>query len=169
MRCSVIVASTSERCRKLYCDGCFEKRYAVQFPFISAVMILDSLARRYPQLTFDLFADTFACPACSGYCNCSLCAPKRGEKYIPERDGGWRSWIAKQGGGTYLATVPAPPRAFATKMNGNKSKNKTPLKATQAPKPTKKRAPKQQQHRQPQQLMRRSLTRAGVRRLSSPW
>ena len=30
MRCSVIVASTSERCRKLYCDGCIEKRYAVQ-------------------------------------------------------------------------------------------------------------------------------------------
>ena len=30
MRCSVIVASTSERCRKLYCDGCIEKRYAMQ-------------------------------------------------------------------------------------------------------------------------------------------
>ena len=33
MRCSVIVASTSERCHKLYCDGCIEKRYAVQLPF----------------------------------------------------------------------------------------------------------------------------------------
>ena len=33
MRCSVIVASTSERCRKLYCDGCIEKRYAAQLPF----------------------------------------------------------------------------------------------------------------------------------------
>ena len=31
MRCSVIVASTGERCRKLYCDGCIEKRYAMQF------------------------------------------------------------------------------------------------------------------------------------------
>ena len=33
MRCSVIVTSTSERCRKLYYDGCIEKRYAVQLPF----------------------------------------------------------------------------------------------------------------------------------------
>ena len=33
MRCTLIVTSTSERCRKLYCDGCFEKRCAVQLPF----------------------------------------------------------------------------------------------------------------------------------------
>ena len=32
MRCSVIVASTSERCRKLYCDGCIEKRYSPAIP-----------------------------------------------------------------------------------------------------------------------------------------
>ena len=108
--------------------------------FIYAVLISNSLARRYPQLTFDLFADTFACPACNGYCNCSHCAPKRGEKYVPERDGGWRSWIAKQGGGTYLATVPAPPRAFATKTKSNNSKS--PVKATPAPAPAKKRKPK---------------------------
>ena len=57
-----------------------------------------------------------------------------------ERDGGWRSWIAQQGGGSYLATVPAPPRAFATKTKGNK--NKTPVKAMPAPAPMKKRAPK---------------------------
>ena len=30
MRCLVIVTSTSEWCRKLYCDGCIEKRYAMQ-------------------------------------------------------------------------------------------------------------------------------------------
>ena len=29
IRCSVIVASTSERCHKLYCDGCMEKRYVL--------------------------------------------------------------------------------------------------------------------------------------------
>ena len=32
MRCSVIVASTGERCRKLYCDGCIEKRYSPAIP-----------------------------------------------------------------------------------------------------------------------------------------
>ena len=109
-------------------------------PCNSLSHIVDSLAHRYPQLTFDLFADTFACPSCSGYCNCSICAPKRGEKYVPERDGGWRSWIVQQGGGSYLATVPAPPRAFATKMKS--SKTKTPVKATSAPAPAKKRVPK---------------------------
>ena len=90
-------------------------------------------------MTFDLFADTFACPACSGYCNCSLCAPRRGEKYVPERDGGWRSWIAQQGGGC-LTTVPPSRRAFATNTKTNKSK--TPVKATPAPASAKKRAPK---------------------------
>ena len=89
-------------------------------------------------MTFDLFADTFACPSCGGYCNCSICAPKRGEKYVPERNGGWRSWIAQQGGGgSYLATVPAPPRTFATK-----TKTKTPVKPTPAPAPPKERTPK---------------------------
>ena len=140
MRCSVIVASAGERCRKLYCDGCIEKRYSPAIPSPQTLRLI--WPRRYPQLAFDLFADTFACPACSGYCNCSLCAPKRGEKYVPERDGGWRSWIAKQGGGTYLATVPAPPRAFTTKTKGSKNKTPAPVKATPAPAPAKKRAPK---------------------------
>ena len=30
MCCTLIVASAGERCRKLYCDRCIEKRYAVQ-------------------------------------------------------------------------------------------------------------------------------------------
>ena len=30
MRCSVIVTSAGERCRKLYCDGYIEKRYVLQ-------------------------------------------------------------------------------------------------------------------------------------------
>ena len=80
------------------------------------------------------------CPFCNGHCNCSLCAPKRGEKYAPKRNGGWRSWITRQKGGSYcLATVPAPPRApAATKTKSNKSK--ASVKAT--PAPVKKRAPK---------------------------
>ena len=58
---------------------------------------------------------------------------------MSRNDGGWHSWIVQQGGGG-LATVPAPPRAFATKAKS--SKTKTPVKATLAPAPAKKRAPK---------------------------
>ena len=136
--------------------------------FISAVLILDSLARRYPQLTFDLFADTFACPACSGYCNCSLCAPKRGEKYVPEREGGWRSWIAQQGGGSYLATVPAPLRTFAAQTKGSKNKTPAPVKGTPVPAPAKKRVSKTTTTPTAAKGNAPVLTRAGVRRLSSP-
>ncbi|KAN0136413.1 hypothetical protein V8E53_005781 [Lactarius tabidus] len=110
MRCTLILASAGERCRKLFCDGCIEKRYA----------------RGYTGITFNLFADTFACPYCSGYCNCSHCAPKRGEH-----------WIAQQGGGTYRpAAVPPPPRAPTTTT---KIKTKAWVKA--APAPVKKRSP----------------------------
>jgi hypothetical protein len=30
MRCTLMVASAGERCRKLFCDGCIEKRYALR-------------------------------------------------------------------------------------------------------------------------------------------
>ncbi|KAN0136452.1 hypothetical protein V8E53_005820 [Lactarius tabidus] len=97
---------------KLYCDSCIEKW------------------NTYPDTTFDLFADTFACPVFSGYCNCSLCAPKRREKYVLECNGGLRSWIAQQGGGPdHLATVP-PARAHATKT---KSQSKARVKVAPAP------------------------------------
>ncbi|KAH9036072.1 hypothetical protein EDB84DRAFT_1197633 [Lactarius hengduanensis] len=87
MRCTLIKASTEMRCRNLFCDRRIEKRY--------------------PQLTFDRAAEDFECPACRNYCNCSLCSRKRGEAYIPERSGGWRSWIARQGGSHRAAPIPA--------------------------------------------------------------
>ncbi|KAH9011690.1 hypothetical protein EDB85DRAFT_1101445 [Lactarius pseudohatsudake] len=87
MRCTLIKASTEKRCRNLFCDRCIEKRY--------------------PQLTFDRAVEDFECPACCNYCNCSLCSRKRGEAYIPERNGGWRSWIARQGGSHRAAPTPA--------------------------------------------------------------
>ncbi|KAH8983254.1 hypothetical protein EDB86DRAFT_2967695 [Lactarius hatsudake] len=87
MHCTLIKASTEMRCRNLFCDRCIEKRY--------------------PQLTFDRSAEDFECPACCNYCNCSLCSRKRGEAYIPERNGGWRSWIARQGGTHSAAPTPA--------------------------------------------------------------
>ncbi|KAH9069489.1 hypothetical protein EDB83DRAFT_2372538, partial [Lactarius deliciosus] len=76
MRCTLIKASTDEQCRNPFCDLCIEKRY--------------------PQLTFDHSAEDFECLACCNYCNCLLCSRKRGEAYVPERDGGWHSWIARQ-------------------------------------------------------------------------
>ncbi|KAH8999809.1 hypothetical protein EDB86DRAFT_611018 [Lactarius hatsudake] len=65
------------------------------------------IEQRYPQLTFDRSAEDFECPACCNYCNCSLCSRKRGEAYIPERDGGWRIWIARQGGTHRATPIPA--------------------------------------------------------------
>ncbi|KAH9167670.1 hypothetical protein EDB89DRAFT_107686 [Lactarius sanguifluus] len=87
MRCTLIKASTDKPCCNLFCDRCIEKRY--------------------PQLTFDRSAEDFERPACCNYCNCSLCSRKRGEAYIPERNGGWRSWIARQGGTHSAAPTPA--------------------------------------------------------------
>ncbi|KAN0136396.1 hypothetical protein V8E53_005764, partial [Lactarius tabidus] len=95
MRYTLIVASARERCRKLFCDGCTEKRTA----------------------------------------NCSLCAPKRGEQYVPEQNGGRRSWIAQQGGGSYRpVAVPRRAPTAATKIM-----TKTRVKV--APAPAKKRPP----------------------------
>ena len=90
MRCTLIIASAGERCRRLYCDGCIEKRYAMQSLSCLQYILLTRGAQA-PADYFDLFADTFACPACSGYYNCSLCAPKRREKYVPERNSGRRT------------------------------------------------------------------------------
>ncbi|KAH9167665.1 hypothetical protein EDB89DRAFT_107258 [Lactarius sanguifluus] len=87
MRCTLIKESTDKRCHNLFCDRCIENRY--------------------PQLTFDRAAEDFECPACCNYCNCSLCSRKRGEAYISERNGGWRSWIARQGGSHSAAPTPA--------------------------------------------------------------
>jgi hypothetical protein len=90
MRWRLVNAPAGERCRKLFCDGRIEKRCAVRL----------FLSPRYPDITFDLSAETFTCPYCSGYFSRSLCAPKRGEQCGPERNGGWRSWIAQHGGGS---------------------------------------------------------------------
>ncbi|KAH8977360.1 hypothetical protein EDB92DRAFT_1890062 [Lactarius akahatsu] len=106
MRCTLIKASTDEQYHTLFGDLCIDKRY--------------------PQLTFDRSAEDFEYPACCNHCNCSLCSRKRGEAYIPERDGGWRSWIARKGGSHRGAPTPA-----------KKSKSKSKDLGT-APAPTKK-------------------------------
>ena len=83
--------------------------------------------RRYPDLTFDLSAEAFECPACRDYCNCSLCARKRGEAYVSERSGGgWRSWVARQGGSHRAATAAVPTSA-------SKSKSRDPGTAPKQP------------------------------------
>ncbi|KAI9436038.1 hypothetical protein H4582DRAFT_1967084 [Lactarius indigo] len=61
---------------------------------------------RYPELTFDRPAEEFKCPGCHNYCNCLR---KRGEVYIPERNGGRRSWVARQGD-SHCAIAPTPAR-----------------------------------------------------------
>ncbi|KAH8983265.1 hypothetical protein EDB86DRAFT_256694 [Lactarius hatsudake] len=77
---------------------------------------LNRETRRYPQLTFDRTADDFECPACRNHCNGSLCSRKRGGPYVPERDGGSRSWLACQGGSH--CTVPTPAKKSKSKNLG---------------------------------------------------
>ena len=116
MRCTSI-NKMSERCAKMFCDNCFEKRYALhpqmQYTILSK--------RRYPDLTFYLSAGTFACTVCRNYCNCSICARKRGEEYINERGDSWRGWLAQQGASYQAAAAAAS--TLTSKKNKKKSRN----------------------------------------------
>ena len=95
MRCTRVRVSTGEQCRKMYCDLCIEKRYVpAPLPLILERNNADLPIVRYPSLTFDEFATSFSCPCCRNFCNCTHCARRRGEVYIPERQGGWRKWAA---------------------------------------------------------------------------
>ena len=91
-------------------------------------------------MSFHLFADTPACPFCSEYCNCYLCAPKRGEKYFQERNGGWRSWIAQHQGGLLLPCYCSCSSTCPSSDQDEEQQEQAPVKAT--PAPVKKRAPK---------------------------
>src|SRR6266702_8135767 len=94
-----------------------------------AQLVIWVVERSYPDLTFDLSAEAFECPACRDYCNCSLCARKRGEAYVPERGGGgWRSWVAQQGGSHRAAAEPTP--ASKSKSRGPGTAPKRPATTT---------------------------------------
>ncbi|KAH9027273.1 hypothetical protein EDB85DRAFT_1566143 [Lactarius pseudohatsudake] len=105
---------------KMRCTLIRRRRRAMPQPVLR---FLHRNTRRYPQLTFDRKTS-----ACRNYCNCSLCSQKRGETYVSERDGWWRSWIARQGGSHRAAPIPA-----------KKSKSKDPG-AAQMPATTKQHA-----------------------------
>ena len=74
-------------------------------------------------MTFDLSAETFACPVCRNYCTCSICARKRGEEYINERGAGWRGWLAQQGASYQAATAAAAAASTLTSKEKRKSRN----------------------------------------------
>ena len=41
---------------------------------------------RYPECEFDADDDEYSrCPACEGFCNCTVCCRKRGEAYVGTR------------------------------------------------------------------------------------
>ena len=40
---------------------------------------------RYPECEFDADDEEFSCPACEGFCNCTVCCRKRGEPYVGVR------------------------------------------------------------------------------------
>ena len=37
---------------------------------------------RYPECEFDADDEEYSCPACEGFCNCTVCCRKRGEAYV---------------------------------------------------------------------------------------
>jgi hypothetical protein len=113
MRCTLIDTSASERCRTIYRDSGTEKRYTMRLILPHKLSNSRSPGTQVPDITFNLFAET--CPFCSGYCNCSLCAPKRGEKYVPERNrGGSRGRVAVRTIPLmYLLLLHVPPRLRA--------------------------------------------------------
>src|SRR5258708_1464936 len=93
MRCTLINKMTCKRCCKLFCDMCIEKRLVV--PPVSIYDSKLSGTLKYPEFTFDLSSNMFACPAvCRNYCNCSLCVRRRGEMYVSERGIGLCSNVA---------------------------------------------------------------------------
>jgi hypothetical protein len=94
MSCTRINKSTRKPCRKMYCDSCIEKRWVPAPRPSYSEKSLTLWFVRYPSLTFDEFATSFSCPCCCNFCNCTQCARRRGETYIPERNGGWRRWAA---------------------------------------------------------------------------
>ena len=40
---------------------------------------------RYPECEFDADDEEYSCPACEGFCNCTVCCRKRGEPYVGVR------------------------------------------------------------------------------------
>ena len=40
---------------------------------------------RYPECEFDADDDEYSCPACEGFCNCTVCCRRRGEAYVGVR------------------------------------------------------------------------------------
>ncbi|KAI0692339.1 hypothetical protein BC835DRAFT_1357787 [Cytidiella melzeri] len=61
MRCSSTRAD-GLLCALLFCENCILKRYS--------------------EIDFDPLAADFVCPKCTDVCNCTICARKRGEKYV---------------------------------------------------------------------------------------
>ncbi|KZT00884.1 uncharacterized protein LAESUDRAFT_521702 [Laetiporus sulphureus 93-53] len=66
MRCTEI-KETGEKCGKLFCVVC--------------------VVKRYPDIKFDAYAQSFTCPMCTDTCNCTACTRKRGEEYVPPQPG----------------------------------------------------------------------------------
>ncbi|KAH9041032.1 hypothetical protein EDB85DRAFT_1564834 [Lactarius pseudohatsudake] len=97
VRCRLIKSSTDEQCRNLFAVSAWRNGTH------SFIYSFDLLGTQVPLLTFDRTAEDFECLACRNYCHCSR---KRGKAYVPERDGGWRSWVARQGGSHRAASTP---------------------------------------------------------------
>lgn len=68
-------------CGLSFCSNCIYTR-SVNSHTVSHNVLLTTTARyRYPEITFDT-GRYFECPKCRGCCNCTVCAPKRGENYV---------------------------------------------------------------------------------------
>ncbi|KDR73227.1 hypothetical protein GALMADRAFT_725227 [Galerina marginata CBS 339.88] len=66
-----------------YCHQCRRKTDYLKMPCSCGKhFCVRCFAVRYPDEEFDVTPREFTCPACQGYCNCTICCSKRGETYV---------------------------------------------------------------------------------------
>ena len=53
--------------------------------FFLCFMCISFFFFRYPECEFDANDEEYSCPACEGFCNCTVCCRKRGEPYVGVR------------------------------------------------------------------------------------
>ena len=78
---------TCTDCEKKFCVRCYAFQYALFsfFGFYIYNLEAEFVCVRYPECEFDTDDDEYSCPACEGFCNCTVCCLKRGEAHVGTR------------------------------------------------------------------------------------
>ena len=78
---------TCSDCQKKFCVRCYATRCVSFFELsiTSKLSLCFVYVFRYPECEFDADDEEYSCPACEGFCNCTVCCRKRGEPYVGVR------------------------------------------------------------------------------------